>query len=831
MVTDPSPNRLASGTADIASNVILDAGSLKRRKGFAEWEDAVAAQLSVVAMWTAAFGNGYVYVYVKLSNGTLYHRRVYPTEATSFTAITGGATHSGVDVGWGFTWKDRFYHFDRGGGTKHNPAVNSGTAYKAGLPRPAVGPVGYVSAGGEMDGHYHYHVAYRNSVTREESVVTAPQTPATLCRIGQTPDISGITIGNWSDASVAAALALTPSIIIGGGQINEQDSTYEWDQAIFFCTRGNTEWVGKGTTGVESFSYRGYVDEVKDKTDASVGLNKNDECLDQRQPILNCGGEPPKAAVGCLISDRGVGVYGNIYSSACAAYTTAQSELDSNLTLTAILTGTPGNVYGLAYTGGATAGAEVVTVASGEITVKIQSGVSTANQVLAALLASTDVTDIVSVRLKEGESGTGFVVTQAMAYFTGGGTTGNSLSNGKVMFSIPGQPCMVPQRVTYSIGGDRKIFEPQPWIGETGGPVAGEFTAMADGGGITAAFTAQGTYLIRTNLRNGQLLLSLRHPSKGCVTEGAACGTVGGVYALGDESWLHLSEGGSKDIAQNVFASSLAEIPVAYRNQARLAYYSFQGQCWSAVNKSPDQVARRIYVWDEKLGGNLYRFDLAAFTDRGVCTGSNYTGGKTTITATAAKFHVGMIGYVMVAGGANWTITDYTNTTTIKVSGDATTLTGVAFSIDWDEGIASLCELACPGAQPYMLIGTSRGRILRYPETDLDDGAGFTSQWRGYFGQERIADDQRIGRIDLHTGSNCDGEVKVYLLAMQTGYATETQKGPVTLAKDNGVCRPKAEFDRLDGSIFQLDIQSDTTAAAQWEIAEVVMSLTRRNQT
>jgi len=93
-----------------------------------------------------------------------------------------------------------------------------------------------------------------------------------------------------------------------------------------------------------------------------------------------------------------------------------------DLTYTAKVGGTAGNSITVAYTTGGTAGAEVVTVVSSAISVKIQSGVSTAAQVLAAVNASAGALALISASL----SGTATNVQTAPAGPTalaGGATT------------------------------------------------------------------------------------------------------------------------------------------------------------------------------------------------------------------------------------------------------------------------------------------------------------------------------------------------------------------------------------------------------------------------
>jgi len=763
MNSDLSPNKVPTGTADIASNIILDGGSLKRREGFSEWEDNVTGSgHSIVAARSVAFSSGYVYVVVKCSNGTLYRREVYPVEATAFTAISGGQTHNGTDAGWFFVWDDYLYYFDRAGGTKWNPHRNSGTAYKAGLPRPTLGPIPVDSAGGEKEGFYHVHVAYRNSRTREEGVVSGTHTPYEETRLSDAK--GGITIDNWSNESVAAAKAATPPRIIAGGEINEQDSAYEWDQAIFFCTFGSTEYIGLGS-GAEAFSYRAYVDEVKDKTDTSVGLNKSDECLDQRQPITNAGGEPPKSAVGCFTGSQGI--YAGLYLSAHATLTTNQAAIeatsrDADLTFEAVATGSGGNSITIRYIAGGTAGQEEVVVATKAITVAIENEVSTARQVLNALHASADASALVKVRLAPGQSGTGVVRLMASAdNLSGGGTTGNSQTGGKIKFSIPGFPCMVPDRVTYSTGGDRKIFEPQPWVGESVVPGSGEIVAAAYGAGVAALFMPTSAYAARPS-GDGRLQLQEVHASKGCHCQGAAVGTAYGVHAMGDCSWLVLNSQ-TQDIAENVISSTLSDIPAARRNLTRLAAYSHANQVWASVcgpvsGSTTPPAARRIIVWDEPTQGFWY-WDLACFTG--------------------------------------------------------------------SEGVTALCELAYPGTTPTMLACTNAGRILKYGGVDTDDGTSFAAQWRGYFGQERIAADQRVSAMKVHTGTNVASNVYAKLRSLQTG-DEDVPQDSCMLTKDNGLEGIKGAFEQINGHLFQVEFSSTAACTSQWVIHDLVMELEPR---
>lgn len=67
-----------------------------------------------------------------------------------------------------------------------------------------------------------------------------------------------------------------------------------------------------------------------------------------------------------------------------------------DLTYTAVLRGVAGNSITIAYTGGGTAGAEVVTVVGTAISVQIQSGTSTGTQVRTAINAAAAATALIS---------------------------------------------------------------------------------------------------------------------------------------------------------------------------------------------------------------------------------------------------------------------------------------------------------------------------------------------------------------------------------------------------------------------------------------------------
>jgi hypothetical protein len=92
------------------------------------------------------------------------------------------------------------------------------------------------------------------------------------------------------------------------------------------------------------------------------------------------------------------------------------AQTAQSITWTAVAYGTAGNSITIAYTTGGTAGAEVVTVTGSAISVQIESGVSTIDQVVAAVAGSIPAAALIT----SASSGAGTVAAHAAYAFTGG---------------------------------------------------------------------------------------------------------------------------------------------------------------------------------------------------------------------------------------------------------------------------------------------------------------------------------------------------------------------------------------------------------------------------
>ena len=103
---------------------------------------------------------------------------------------------------------------------------------------------------------------------------------------------------------------------------------------------------------------------------------------------------------------------GNVETGAIAALTTAIGGANNDLLLTSLENGTGGNSITLTYTDGGTGfgpGTAIVAVVGTVITVTIDTGVTTAAEVLAALLLSSDAMYLVSAANAPANNGTGTV--------------------------------------------------------------------------------------------------------------------------------------------------------------------------------------------------------------------------------------------------------------------------------------------------------------------------------------------------------------------------------------------------------------------------------------
>jgi hypothetical protein len=434
-----------------------------------------------------------------------------------------------------------------------------------------------------------------------------------------------------------------------------------------------------------------------------------------------------------------------------------------------------------------------------------------------------------------------------------------------IRYSIPGMPTMVPQnqhylRTTIQGAEDSRTVYPKPYLAEIKVP-SGTIVAMAYGGGVVGAFSETEAFRILTQ-NDGQMYMASAKVAVSVSSAKAAVGSKDGVHCVGYGNWLFMTHENSHDLAKDRFAELLKQTPDPSKTVT--GYYSYADQVWAAVVPVGGTLAQRILVWDRTVGrgGAMVAYDLACLGTRAARTTEfAWTYCNLTFTAERPGNKGNDISVIFVsdavAGSESVTVNGFTvtvhllaSTTTgnavvtawqknpdamalasVKVkTGDPGTLPVPAASRfylvmgDDDEGITCMCEMVTPKAVPVMLLGTTKGRILKYPSGTTDDGEAFAARYRGYWGQERVMFNQRIGAIQLHGNAGVTNNVTLATRCLLTSTSATAVRYAQRLVLNDGWQTLKATFDRLDGRIFQIDLCSDQSAGA-WSIRDMICTL------
>ena len=136
------------------------------------------------------------------------------------------------------------------------------------------------------------------------------------------------------------------------------------------------------------------------------------------------------------------------------------------------------------------------------------------------------------------------------------------------------------------------------------------------------------------------------------------------------------------------------------------------------------------------------------------------------------------------------------------------------------EGINAMCEIAPPNETPYMLVATSSGRLLRYPDGTSDDGSAFAANWKGVFAVERSQYPMKVGKIELQTGDSCSNGLTWGVRVKRAGGDSETQNTGL-VSKDNGLYAIDFSLDKVNGRMIEVDLSSTTDCTVQWTVHDV----------
>lgn len=239
---------------------------------------------------------------------------------------------------------------------------------------------------------------------------------------------AGVTVNHFFQiyrGDQIAALVTSASAVL-------QDLTYT---AVTPGSTGNSisvTYVGGGTAGSEKVTVSGSAITVTIASGASTANDIQNAINNSTQAL---------ALVSVLVSGTGSNTETTGSVTLSGAVVTPQTPDDNmqlvyegtvagstlvvqDITYTSIYVGLTGNLVSVAYTGGAVAGSEVVTVSGNAITVQIDSGVSTAEQVLAAINGSPLALALVSAAIT-GVSTNAQVIASAVNL--SGGTTSVSV--------------------------------------------------------------------------------------------------------------------------------------------------------------------------------------------------------------------------------------------------------------------------------------------------------------------------------------------------------------------------------------------------------------------
>lgn len=251
-----------------------------------------------------------------------------------------------------------------------------------------------------------------------------------------------------------------------------------------------------------------------------------------------------------------------------------------DLTYTALAFGVLGNAVTIAYTTGGTAGAEVVTVVGNAVSVKIQSGVSTATQVRAAVVASAPAALLMSVAVT-GTGATAQTAPVAVTHLAGG------LDN------------TIPEGTKVSL-----ITEPTTVIIETGNTTAGALTIanLVSNAGIVAGLIVSGQ-----GIPDGAQVVSISGSGPYTVTLDIAAFQTATASQITFVSPLQVT------LTANALAS-LSATSITFYSGSQVAYRILFGRVETDIN-----------------GGTITRVGAPS----SVATVNNISGSSTNVTVTA----------------------------------------------------------------------------------------------------------------------------------------------------------------------------------------------------
>lgn len=165
-------------------------------------------------------------------------------------------------------------------------------------------------------------------------------------------------------------------------------------------------------------------------------------------------------------------------------------------------------------------------------------------------------------------------------------STAGVLAPGQIVFSLPGQPAMVPGDQTYTVSSDVVTITPQPWNGFLTTATSGRITGIGRVGFDFLVFTELDTYWLQMSRDSGRLVSVRTEFGVGCPSSRGVTRGRHGAHGIGVDSWVWADGKGLRDHAKNRFAQLLLEIPAAYRTESVLASFPSRSEVWAAVSRA-----------------------------------------------------------------------------------------------------------------------------------------------------------------------------------------------------------------------------------------------------
>ena len=553
---------------------------------------------------------------------------------------------------------------------------------------------------------------------------------------------------------------------------------YECTGMSVYSTMGNTEMVEVNGVQRETFSWRAAMD-VRWEHDAhpvgGPGMTKADQSLDWTQLFTNEGGEPPPSTVGCWTG--AVAVYGAGFAGvkATATYTSTNGTTEV-ITITTAAAGYFGNRIRVRFVERETPNdspTPIITTATdtaalnrGGILITVDFNPTTSYETTTDLIVSAINADATASLWVLASSDGDGIWVDELGAAFLAG--GVDALGASLCYSKFGRPTMVPQLATYQASTDGGYVDIRTITPRGGHHVIPSPIA----GGAVAMCAAGGTAVV---YGSSSTWVMRSTPD-------------GHLYAVQRHGGL----GCTGPLATAAFGFEVhAMANRAWTVTTAMGFQDISAFSWSTTLAEipvthQDEAVMAGYLWADQIW----------------CA----------VASTAA----GLARRILVL--------DKSAGSDMMIFEPASGLWATG------EAIAAMCEMAYRTAEPTMLIGTNKGRILYYPATTAGDvGKDYPANWRGVYGTERGQFGQRLERLEIQAGDNCRGRLK--WTAYPKRASSDSPEGETGFVEADNAINTIGLSNKPDARFWEIDLsseaQADTETATAWEVEDMTLLLGR----